>query len=299
MTTADAATTADRHWLGKGAETPTGKAWTAVQEGRLKDLRNVLATHGDAALGFARGPIGHPVSALAAAAANGDSAAVELLLEAGATTDHRACGHMMQSPLAWAIESRSLTTVRLLLDAGARTANDEDPFDLAVRYMDHVTSPHNNILEIVLDRTEDGEAGNEALHRTVEIGAPQWAAQLTARGADPNHLSTRTGQRALAAALRHDVPASPFYTSENAWRDYSESAVGIRLLNVLLERGVDLTKPLAAGGDPPLLAAVKRGAAWAVPKLIEAGADPEPVRAAIRKYGAKESSPHAVLAIFG
>ena len=298
MTTTDTTPDTDTHWLGADAETPTGKAWTAIQEGRIRELKKILAEHGKDALGFARGPLGHRVSALAAAAGHGDSAAVELLLEAGASTDHRACGHMMESPLAWAIESRSLSTVRLLLDAGAKAMDDENPCDLAVLYMDHVMSPHNDILEIVLDRTASPGNMNEALHRAVEIGAPQWAAQLTARGADPDYLTPRTGRRALAPALGHEVSPNPFGTYENAWREHSSSATGVRLLEVLLDRGVDMTKPLGNGWSPPLLAAVECGAAWAVPMLIKAGADPEPARAAVRKFGAPKSSPHAVLALF-
>ena len=104
--------THENSWLGTDAGTPAGVAWQAVCDGDIELLDRVLADHGSAALKTAQGPIGHPVTALAAAAKRGDSAAVERLLKAGADPNVAACGHMTQSPVAWAIKACSLTTIR-------------------------------------------------------------------------------------------------------------------------------------------------------------------------------------------
>ena len=293
----------DSHWLGTLALTPAGKAWKAVIQGRLQEVKHVLQAHGQNALGLVMDPTGHPVSALTAAAKNGDSAAVQVLLAHGAATDHQASGNRPQSPLAWAIKSGSVSTVRLLLDAGARPIGFEDACDLAVEHGNPVLNPANEILDLVLTHIAMAADTNEALHRAAERGVPQWTAQLTAHGADPNHLSTRTYTRALTPVLKTHVTPRSDLACENGWQRYDADETGPRLLQVMIDAGIDLSMPLQrhsdrAQPDQPLVAAVEYGAAWAIPMLIAAGANPETARNEIRKYGVWKGSPHAVLALF-
>ena len=282
-------------------ETPAHKAWTAVVRGRLRDLKAIVDRHGDAAFAVVEGPGGNPVSAITAAAWNGDSAAVGVLLKAGACTNHKASGDPVQSPLAWSIASQSVSTVRMLLDAAACPLGAEDPCDLAVLHGDPGSNPRNEILDLVLADIRTTTETDEALHRAAERGAWEWAERLTAHGADPNHLSTRTYSRALRAVLKHHVPATGDHACKYGWRKHDTSAPAVKLLRTVLAAGADLSKPLDVNRtypDTPLLAAVEYGAAWAVPILIRAGADPEPARKEIREHGLRRGSPHAVLALF-
>ena len=283
-------------------ETAAHKAWTAVVNGRLQDLKEIVERHGEAAFAVVEGPGGNPISTITAAAWNGDSAAVGLLLKAGAPTDHKASGDPVQSPLAWSIVSQSVTTVRMLLDAGACPLGAEDPCDLAVLYGDPVRDPRNEILDLVLAHIKTTTETDEALHRAAERGAAEWAERLTAHGADPNHVSTRTYSRALKAVLKHHhVPATGDHARKHGWREHDANAPAVKLLRTMIEAGADLSKPLDVNRtypDTPLLAAVEYGAAWAVPILIRAGADPEPARKEIREHGLRRGSPHAVLALF-
>ena len=289
------------HRAGTGMDTPSGRALTAVALGRLRDLRQVLEAHGEDALRLVQTPGGETMSALSIAARNGDSGAAAMLIGHGAQTDHRAGGRMTKSVLVEAIGSRSLSTVRVLLDAGAQPNGSEDICDLAIELGDPVLDPENRILDLVLAHIGATTDTDEALHRAAERGAPEWAALLAAHGADPNHLSPRTGARALTPVLKHRTPHRRDHAYENGWRDYDTSAPGPRLLKVMLDAGVDLRKPLHNNGtypDAALVAAVEYGAAWAIPTLIKAGADAAPAREEIRRHGVRKGSPHAMLALF-
>ena len=171
-----------------------------------------------------------------------------------------------------------------------------------MHYLDPVLDPENEILDLLLDHISIVTETDEALHRATERGAPQWAAQLTAHGANPNHLSPRTGCRALAQVLKNNANSSGIAMSyRNSWRASDPDGTGPRLLKVILEAGVDFAKPLRDHDQypaMPLIAAVEYGAAWAIPILIKAGADPEPARAIIREHGVRKGTPHAVLALF-
>ena len=199
--------THENSWLGTDAGTPAGVAWQAVYDGDIEQLDRVLADHGSAALKTAQGPIGHPVTALAAAAKRGDSAAVKRLLKAGADPNVAACGHMTQSPVAWAIRACSLTTTRLLLNAGAEPTDDEDLQDIAVLALDPVVEPHNYLLAELL-KTMVGST--DAMHRAVERLSPQWTGQLVEGGGRPERVvrprrHAAAGGRTQAARRRREL----------------------------------------------------------------------------------------------
>ena len=78
------------HWLGEKATTPAGRAWDAVRDADYRALDKVIGQHGDAATLEVQWPIGHPVTALTAAAQRGDTQALRMLLESDADPNVRA-----------------------------------------------------------------------------------------------------------------------------------------------------------------------------------------------------------------
>ena len=295
-------TNPDQHFLGEDANTPTGQAWRAVQNGDVKTLDSVLSTYGKDALGTAKGLIGHHVTALTAAARNGDSASIERLLKHGADPNVAASGHIIFSPIAWAIKSQNLTAVRLLLNADAKPytaadgADTEDLYDLAVISGDPISKPGNAILELLLETRKPAPTDlADTLHRAVERHAAQWVGMLADFHAEPNHVCKRTGTRAMAAALAiGHIEPNPM-----RWDSYDRDKIGPRVLRALLKAGADPNLSVrafhynpewnAATFDidipRPLVAAIESGAAWAVPMLIQAGADVEPALAHFKRYG--------------
>ena len=265
--TNDSAATAT-HWLGSQATTPAGRAWAAVKDGDHKRLRLVLKTDSEQAVGKAQGPLGHPVTALTAAAATGDSLAIQILLKADANPDMEASGHMIQPPLAWAIEANSIACVRLLLDAGAtRNPVGHDLVSLAVEEHNHITQPGSRLIELLLAR--GATATTTALHKAITKGYENAVKALVEADVDVNAGLTITGERPSSAALRLPVET------------------GTRVLEMLVKAGADLNYLIGKNGQykrPILIAAVEAGAAWAVPRLIEGGANKEAACEWLRKY---------------
>ena len=157
-----------------------------------------------------------------------------------------------------------LSSVRMLLEAGARQAGNEDVQDTAVYSTDPVTDSKHPILAILLEKMKPS---TEALCRAIERKAPRWAEQLTRAGADPNAWSRRTETAPLLDAL--SAPGSA-----------DAGTLGPRLLKMLLDAGADPERPLFNEGGTnypgptPLAWAVENGAWWAIPTLAGAGADP-------------------------
>ena len=190
----------------------------------------------------------------------------------------------------------------MLLDAGACPLGAEDPCDLAVLYGDPVREPRNEILDLVLTHIKTTTETDEALHRAAERGAAEWAERLTAHGADPNHVSTRTYSRALKAVLKHHhVPATGDRARKHGWREHDRNAPAVKLLRTMIEAGADLSKPLDLNRTYPNTRSSRR---WSTarrgPSRSSSGPEPtpEPARKEIREHALRRGSPHAVLALF-
>ena len=284
-------TTAAAEGRNTEAGRPQAQALDAVRLGDVIGLARLIEAHGAAAAAAAEQPICSRATPLGHAAEAGDSLMVKMLLDAGADPSERSGGHMLESPLARAVRAaQNVTTVRLLLDAGGRPAEGEDLQDHAVLSCDTVMEPHNRILALLLERLPASDA---ALNRAVDRQAPQWAAQLTAAGADPDVVDARTLHTPMAGALR--APG----------RNSAET-LGPRLLKVLLDAGADPN--LRIGGDKdtglhnptPLVSAVEHGSAWAVPMLVRAGADAGTARRYIEQHGVRDGGAraHALTALY-
>lgn len=256
----------ERHWLGDKRDTPAGRAWTAIRAADYARLAEVLDKEGAAALEPVRGPIGHPVTAATQAALAGDTKALSMVLDGGADPHGRANGHMIASPMAWAIEAQSLGCVRLLKEAErwweepppAGENGEEDWADLAVLYHDHIAHPGTEILEAVLETGAPptpralGRATEEGMHQDVEV--------LLEAKANPNATDPRTGCTPLALCLRLVGDAA------------RPDTIGPRMIRILLGAGADANGWCGREGGQrprPLVAAIPEGADWAIGPLRE------------------------------
>ena len=273
---------AQSHWLGDNRNTPAGRAWDAIHASNYAALGAVIDAEGEAALEPVAGPIGHPVTVVTAAARRGDTKALSMVLDAGADPHHRASGHLIGSPMAWAIEAGSLGCIELLTQSGrwneqrAPTGADdqEDWADLAVIHHDHIAHPGTETLAAVLATGAPPSA--RSLARATENGIHQDVEVLLEAKADPNATDPRTGTTPLAMCFDLVGDASRADTS------------GPRMIRILLGAGAD---PNAwsgrEGGHRPraLVAAMEAGADWAVAPLRDAGADVDEARTWMRRYG--------------
>lgn len=273
----------NRVWLGKDADTPAGKAWDAVRRADYSELRTTLERYGSEATKKAQGPIGHPVTALTAAARQGDTRAMTMLLEAGADPCVKASGNITASPMAWSIEADSAGCVRLLIDTLPRTADgqdvrqpdDEDWCDLAILWHDYIAHPGPDILQQLLEA--GARATQEALCRAITQGIHQAVQLLLDHGADPNAVDERTGGTPLGWCVG---------TLGGTAGDMDTT--GPRMLELLLARNAD---PNTGCGRPGayrpsvLVAALDAGSAWAIKQLVAAGADIEEARKHMRTHG--------------
>ena len=282
-------------WLGPDAETPSGMAWDGVLRADYAALASTLERHGADATGMAQGPLGHPVTALTAAAQRGDTLAVSMLLAHEADPDVKASGHMQATPMAWAIEADSLGCVRMLGNArkrlGRETApDDEDWSDMAVIHHDYIAHPDPEILRALLETGTTPTQG--ALCRSIAQGVHQAAKLMLEHGTDANAKDERTG----------NIPLCWCVSTLGGEAGLKETT-GPKMLDLLLAHGAD---PNAVNGTAgmyratALIAALDAGAAWAIPQLIEAGADVEGTRAHVRQHGLRthpESSARVVDAL--
>ena len=208
---------------------------------------------------------------LASAAAEGHRAIVETLLDAGA--DIQAGDRHGGTPLDYAISSRRLRIVRLLLHRGARI--DREPTN-ALKPTLHraVGSGCEDLVTSVIDwvaadATIHGEAdvkqavaafvnlpdraGRAALHVAVTLMDPATARSLVEHGADVN--AGFTGRR-----IGSDTP----FTS-------AVDAGDIDMVNLFLAHGANVQRD----GGRALIMAAGRGSTEVIARLVEAGAETE------------------------
>ena len=274
-------------WLGRDAQTPSGMAWTAVRQADYEELEATLERHGVKATGTAQGPIGHAVTPLCAAAARGDTRAVSILIEAGADTGVKASGHMVATPMSWAIEADSLGCVLLLAKAMAKAKigepEDEDWCDLAIVAHDYIAHPDPEILRALLNARANPTQG--ALCRSIAQGVEAAVEVLLVYGADPNRTDERTGNTPLGWCV-----------STLGGAPDQNDGTGPRILKLLLDRDAD---PNGVCGEPRryqptvLIAALEAGSAWAVRRLIEAGANLDAARTHVRQHGMQNHADNA------
>ena len=247
-----------KKWIEKYKNDPRAQACTAVVDGDMALLDAVLLTNGKAATAPIPGPIDqHPTSALIQAASAGDSASVERLLKAGADPNDKA-GTYSYTPLGWSVAAQNLTSVRLLVDHGAKPDENENLLDLAVESAQRMSQGH--LLGFLLEKFRPS---SEALVGAIERQNVEWVELMLEAGADPNELSIRAGGRPLLAALKVAGDERP-------------ASIGQQIVRALVKHGADLHEPIGVrtkNNPLPLEAAVEVGAYWAIEPLIELGAD--------------------------
>ena len=177
---------------------------------------------------------------------------------------------MIQSPLHWAAEAQSVGCVRLLLAWNAEQAPGEDVHATAVWHQEPTGGPCE-VLRALLSRMPPTPF---ALNQAVRRNAITSVADLLAAGLDPNEEASSRHVRPIATVLGSSCTAP--------------GAAGEMILRSLLGAGADPNSPCGMKGmyrPPALLAAIEAGAAWAVPILIEAGADVAATKAIIARHG--------------
>ena len=215
--------------------------------------------------------------------------AVAMLLDAGANPGNKASGHMVATPMAWAIEADSLGCVRLIATAlekrGIRQPKDEDWSDIAVVHHDYIAHPGPDILRTLLELGTRPTQG--ALCRSISHGLHQVAKLLLDHGANPNVRDERTGETPLGWCVA--------CLGGTAGK---KDTTGPAMLSLLLDRGADPTRVCGEPGlhqPPVLVAAVEAGAAWAIRQLIEADADLKQAREHVRRQGLQTTREKAAL----
>jgi ankyrin repeat protein len=211
-----------------------------------------------------------PAGDLVASVREGDRAAVQRLLAAGA--DVNAPAGDGSTPLMWAVHRVDHELVAELLRRGARP--DERNVLGATALSEAVSLGDERLVKMLLDAGADPDLGNDdeqtPLMLAARVGSLPIAKLLVAAGADVNARERYRGQTALmwAVAERHaDVAA--FLIGKGAKVDV-RAAVN--------DWGNQITsEPRAqyrpAGGLTPLLFAARAGCTECVMQLVKAGAD--------------------------
>ncbi len=213
-------------WIEKYKNDPRAQACAAIAHGDMALLDTVLLTNGKAATAPIRGPIeGHPTTALIQASIAGDSASVERLLKAGADPNDKAATYSY-TPLGWAVTAQSVTSVRLLMDYGAKPDYNEDLQDIAVKSAQRMSQ--SRLLEFLI---ETFAPSGEALVGAIDRHNVEWVELILEAGADPNEISVRACGRPLLAALK-------------APGDDRPSSIGQQMVRALAKHGADLNEPI-------------------------------------------------------
>ncbi|KAI8716908.1 NACHT domain-containing protein [Fusarium sp. LHS14.1] len=226
-------------------------------------------------------------TALHAAAFNGYEKIVEILVERGAAINDPGSEERGQSPLIEAAAEGQTATVQLLLklgadilmrDQGGWTALDESAppgFDAVVRILiDHDPA-------ILQSRDKSGKS---ALHHTVGQGHISTVSLLLERGVDVNVIdaegrsalfgAVRSGNKAIVELLlKHG--ANPLVKDETGWSILHMAAFygHVEVGEVLIEAGTPINQ--GPEGISPLHIAVLRKQASFLEMLLDHRADPQ------------------------
>ena len=192
-------------------------------------------------------------TALMWAVAENHPQVVRALVEGGANLRARSKGGF--TALLFAAQQGNLESTEILLSAGA-DLNEPAP-DGITPLLVAVESGHARLASFLLDKgahVDASAAGRTALHAAVQAARPDIAAELLARGADPNARLTRRLPRVageLAGGPGSMIGATPF------WLAAKFADVG--LMRLLVEKGAD-PRLAAKDGTTPLMVAA--GIGW-------------------------------------
>ena len=220
-----------------------------------KDLKRFLETNSNLAALFT--PLLHKhalhdKTVLLWAAANGQDPLVKLLLEKGTDVNLQA-GHLLRTPLHEACSSGNLSTVNLLLSAGADVSIPSIHGDTPL----HLSTAHAKIVEALLNRGANINAqsfywNETALHKAIDAGTEATVELLLSRGARID--------------LRGYYDMTVLHLAA-----VSQSR---RILELLLASGADgFVEERDMEGETPLHRAIRHGFRDMVALLLDRGAD--------------------------
>jgi ankyrin repeat protein len=178
---------------------------------------------------------------------------VRALVEGGANVRARSKGGF--TTMLFAAQQGHLESAGIQLAAGA-DVNEPAP-DGITPLLVAVESGHAALASFLLDKgahVDASTAGRTALHAAVQAARPDIAAELLARGANPNARLTRRLPRVageLAGGPVSMIGATPFWLAAK----FADS----RLMRLLLEKGAD---PLLASNDGTTPLMVAAGIGW-------------------------------------
>ncbi len=248
---------------------------------------------------------------LAAAAAGGRAATVELLIDSGAEVNTDI--HWKQSPLTLAMAHEDLEAARHLLEAGADPYKFSTNWPEATVLLEPARQGRVDVLELLVEygfqaervtlslRVAASSGHREFVRRLLELGAPvtphamagavrscdiQVLLSMIEYGGDP--LSVKDGQTLLFSArserdwleicnLLIDAGVDVNVAAPNGHTALMEAVGDVELVRFLLDHGAGI-RAVDGEGVSALFRAGYRGTPQTILLLLERGADPKDLR---------------------